>query len=688
MIYYTLTDESPAYASVSLLPILQSFLSRSKIEIATADISLTARILAAFNLAPNTLDLLGKEVLKPEANILKLPNISATLFQLNAAVSECVQAGFKVPRYEEASEIYKGVLGSAVNPVLREGNSIRRLSPSVKNALKNEPNSNLAVKPQSKTRVVSMTNGDFYENERSLVAREDGVGQIAFNGKVLKEFAVKKGDVVSASTLSLKALDEFVKSAFEEAAKEDLAFGLHLKATMMKASDPLIFSRFVRGYLGGEFEGETSGLSEVLAKGGEAAKAALKEAKSRVRLAAVKKGVSCLNAPNYFIIDASVPSVLKNGGETIDENGVLSPTLIVIPDRTYASIYHATLENIRRNGVLARACGSVENIGLMAQKAEEYGSHDKTFSPSEEGEFCVTLYSKSGEEAGQKLSFGVQKGDIFRAFCATNEAVQNWISLAKAAHAEGKNVIFWLDEKRAHDQNLAKIVKTKFENAQILNYQEATEASFEAIRRGENVTSVTGNILRDYLTDLFPILEVGTSSKMLSIVPLLGGGELFETGAGGTAPVLIDTLFEQNHFAWDSLGEFLALTQSLQKAGEKRLSHALDAAVESYLQSPVSPVFYNDASEARQSLRDTRVSHFCIALFWARELSGEAEFKPLFEALQSSKERILAEFSNFKQTPCRPPKTRYLLDLDAACGIMRPSQTFNEILQNFSQNHF
>ncbi len=673
-IYYTLTDESPALASVSLLPILQKFLSKFDIDLVPVDISLASRILAAFGKAPDTLKTLSSLVLTPDANLVKLPNISATQTQLNAALGEL--AAFDLPPFESAKERYKAVLGSAVNPVIREGNSLRRCPKSVKNEAALSPSANLEFDKNSKTAVFSMSSGDFYENEKSFVAVSDSEVEICFNGERLKTFAVKKGDIVSATFMSLNALDDFVKQSLKKAKNENLLFGVHLKSTMMKNSDPLIFGRFVRGYCedagvpSEQIKGESGGLDEVRKNAELKFENAFENA---VKLCMVKDGVSCLDAPNHFIIDASVPLVLKNGGKAWGEVG-WQDTLVVIPDRSYARVYASALADIKHFGALKSDCGSVENVGLMAQQAEEYGSHDKSFVASEDGEFVVRFVS----DVSQELRFAVKKGDIFRGFVATKEAVSNWIHLAqKRANESGKRAIFWLDQTRAHDLNLANAVREVLPNAEILDYESAVKESMATIRRGEDVVSVTGNILRDYLTDLFPILEVGTSSKMLSIVPLLRGGGLFETGAGGTAPLLLDMLLRKNHFAWDSLGEFMALTASVEAAGERGLALALDAAVERYLKGGHSPKM--EVGEF-----DTRVSHFFFAKFVAEALSvSDERFVALAGELRENERTILDEFAAFKASGSCVLDGYYRFSMASAEAVMRPSKRFNEILERF-----
>ena len=720
-IIWTKTDEAPLFASYSLFPIVKSFLSRAGISITRADISLAGRILSLFSKElglnkADELELLGELTAHKEANIIKLPNISATLVQLKAAIEELRSKGINVPFYpdeiitdydEEIAKKYAKVLGSAVNPVLRQGNSDRRVLPPVKEFAKKHPHSNGSWDKTNKTKICYMQKGDFYENEHSIIAEKDEkfyINFISLEGKkeLLKELAVQSGEIVDATFLSADELDKFYESCFEEAKKENLTLSLHLKCTMMKISDPVIFAHAIKSYFKEVFElfGDEFKAHGVEAKNG------LKDMFSKIstlknkdeildkfdeilskkaKIWALNENVSNFDVPNDVIIDASVPALIRNSGKVKDKNGKLNFSLCMIPDRTYARVYEACVADFKEHGALdVSKIGSVANVGLMAKKAEEYGSHDKTFIAKEDGEFIVS------NEAGESVfKFSVKKGDIFRMTQAKEDAINAWFELAlKRGEISKDELIFWLDSSRAHDRNLiAKFEKfrDKFTSAgvkfEILNYEQATKKSLEAIRAGKDVIGVTGNVLRDYLTDLFPIFELGGSSKMLSVVPLLAGGAMFETGAGGTAPTLVKELKERNHLLWDSLGEFLALSASLehlaffrQKKEAKELSDALNRAVASYL----------DENKTPNATLDTRESHFYLALFWAREMAKSGGilskiFENLADELEKNESEILkqirendgasVEFGGY-----------YLLDEARANEVMRPSEILNQII--------
>lgn len=720
-IIWTKTDEAPLFASYSLFPIVKSFLSRAGISITRADISLAGRILSLFSKElglnkADELELLGELTAHKEANIIKLPNISATLVQLKAAIDELRNKGINVPFYpdeiitdydEEVAKKYAKVLGSAVNPVLRQGNSDRRVLPPVKEFAKKHPHSNGSWDKANKTKICYMQKGDFYENERSIIASKDEkfyINFISLDGKkeLLKEFTVQSGEIVDAAYLNVDELDKFYESCFEAALKENLTLSLHLKCTMMKVSDPVIFAHAIKSYFKEVFElfGDEFKASGVEAKNG------LKDMFSKIstlknkdeilakfdeilskkaKIWALNENASNFDVPNDVIIDASVPALIRNSGKVKDRSGELNFSLCMIPDRTYARVYEACVADFKEHGALdVSKIGSVANVGLMAKKAEEYGSHDKTFIAKEDGEFVVF------DEAGQSVfKFSVKSGDIFRMTQAKDDAINAWFGLAlKRGEISKDELIFWLDSSRAHDRNLiAKFEKfrDKFTNAgvkfEILNYEQATLRSLEMIRAGKDVIGVTGNVLRDYLTDLFPIFELGGSSKMLSVVPLLAGGAMFETGAGGTAPTLVKELKEKNHLLWDSLGEFLALSASLehlaffrQKKEAKELSEALNRAVASYL----------DENKTPNATLDTRESHFYLALFWAREMAKSGGilgkiFENLADELEKNEGEILkqirkndgasAEFGGY-----------YLPDEAKANEVMRPSEILNKII--------
>ena len=720
-IIWTKTDEAPLFASYSLFPIVKSFLSRAGISITRADISLAGRILSLFSKElglnkADELELLGELTAHKEANIIKLPNISATLVQLKAAIEELRSKGLNVPFYpdeiitdydEEVAKKYAKVLGSAVNPVLRQGNSDRRVLPPVKEFAKKHPHRNGNWDKANKTKICYMQKGDFYENEHSIIASKDEkfyINFISLDGKkeLLKELAVQGGEIVDATFLSVDELDKFYESCFESALKENLTLSLHLKCTMMKVSDPVIFAHAIKSYFkevfelfGDEFKAHgveaKNGLKDMFfristLKNKDEILAKFDEILSKkAKIWALNENASNFDVPNDVIIDASVPALIRNSGKVKDKDGELNFSLCMIPDRTYARVYEACVADFKEHGALdVSNIGSVANVGLMAKKAEEYGSHDKTFITKEDGEFVVC------NEAGENIfKFSVKSGDIFRMTQAKDDAINAWFELAlKRGEISKDELIFWLDSSRAHDRNLiAKFEKfrDKFTSAgvkfEILNYEQATKKSLEAIRAGKDVIGVTGNVLRDYLTDLFPIFELGGSSKMLSVVPLLAGGAMFETGAGGTAPTLVKELKERNHLLWDSLGEFLALSASLehlaffrQKKEAKELSEALNRAVASYL----------DENKTPNATLDTRESHFYLALFWAREMAKSGGilskiFANLADELEKNESEILkqirendgasAEFGGY-----------YLPDEAKANEVMRPSEILNKII--------
>ena len=720
-IIWTKTDEAPLFASYSLFPIVKSFLSRAGISITRADISLAGRILSLFSKElglnkADELELLGELTAHKEANIIKLPNISATLVQLKAATHELRSKGINVPFYpdeiitdydEEVAKKYAKVLGSAVNPVLRQGNSDRRVLPPVKEFAKKHPHNNGNWDKANKTKICYMQKGDFYENERSIIASKDEKFYINFinlEGKkeLLKELAIQSGEIVDATFLSADELDKFYENCFDEAKKENLTLSLHLKCTMMKVSDPVIFAHAIKSYFKEVFEL----YNEEFKTHGVEAKNGLKDMFSKIstlknkdeilakfdeilskkaKIWALNENASNFDVPNDVIIDASVPALIRNSGKVKDKDGELNFSLCMIPDRTYARVYEACVADFKEHGALdVSKIGSVANVGLMAKKAEEYGSHDKTFIAKEDGEFVVC------NEAGESVfKFSVKSGDIFRMTQAKEDAINAWFELAlKRGEISKDELIFWLDSSRAHDRNLiAKFDKfrDKFTSAgvkfEILNYEQATKKSLEAIRAGKNVISVTGNVLRDYLTDLFPIFELGGSSKMLSVVPLLAGGAMFETGAGGTAPTLVKELKERNHLLWDSLGEFLALSASLehlaffrQKKEAKELSDALNRAVASYL----------DENKTPNATLDTRESHFYLALFWAREMAKSGGilskiFENLADELEKNESEILKQIRE-KDGASVEFGGYYLLDEARANEVMRPSEILNQII--------
>ena len=730
-IIYTKTDEAPMLATYSFLPIVQAFTASAGIDVETRDISLAGRILANFpeflkddQKVGDALVELGALATTPEANIIKLPNISASIPQLVEAITELQAQGYALPNYpdnaqtEEEKAIkakYGKVLGSAVNPVLREGNSDRRAPKAVKNYAKVNPHSMGAWSADSKTRVASMTEGDFYGSEKSVTvdaAAQFKIEFVAEDGSVteLKGLApLKAGEVIDSSALSLSALKAFVAKEILATKAEGTLLSAHLKATMMKVSDPIIFGAIVEVYFADVFAkyadlfkelniDTSNGLGDVYAKIAGHPKQAEVEAdlakaiENGPALAMVNsdKGITNLHVPSDVIVDASMPAMIRNSGQMWNKDGKSQDTTALIPDRSYAGVYTATIDDCKANGAFDVATmGSVPNVGLMAQKAEEYGSHDKTFQAKANGTIRVT-------DADGKVFFDqkVEKGDIFR-MCQTKDApIQDWVKLAvNRARLSATPAVFWLDENRAHDREIiAKVKKyladhdTAGLDIQILAPIEATKFTLERIRKGLDTISVTGNVLRDYLTDLFPILELGTSAKMLSIVPLMNGGGLFETGAGGSAPKHIEQFIEEGYLRWDSLGEFLALGASLEHLGQTQnnakalvLAETLDAATETFLA--------NDKSPARKVGQiDNRGSHFYLALYWAQELAKQtkdadlqARFAPLAKALTENEAKISAELIAAQGKPQNIGGYFHPSD-KLAEKAMRPSETLNTIL--------
>ena len=732
-IIYTHTDEAPALATQSLLPIVRAFGKHAGIEFQTADISLAGRILAAFpeylqenQRIADALAQLGELVTKPEANVIKLPNISASMPQLNAAIAELQAKGFAVPAYptnpqnDEEREIqarYDRIKGSAVNPVLREGNSDRRAPKAVKNFAKKYPHSMGAWTADSKSHVATMQSGDFFHNEQSVTVPEATTVRIVHTDKsgktteLRKPLPLKAGEIIDATVLSKKALVQFLQEQVKDAKEQGVLFSLHMKATMMKVSDPIIFGHAVEVFFAPVFEqyGEqlaaagvnvNNGLGNLLAnldKLDAATRAGVEKAIAETYaqnpdLAMVDsdKGITNLHVPSDVIVDASMPAMIRNSGRMWDKNGQARDTKAVIPDSSYAGIYRATINFCKEHGAFdPTTMGTVPNVGLMAQKAEEYGSHDKTFEIAADGKVEVM------DDKGRVLtSHAVEAGDIWRACQAKDAPIKDWVQLAvNRARLSGMPAIFWLDEKRPHDRELIKKVKQYLAEAdtqgldiQILPPEEACLASLKRMKEGKDTISVTGNVLRDYNTDLFPILELGTSAKMLSIVPLMNGGGLFETGAGGSAPKHVQQFNEENHLRWDSLGEFLALAVSLehlaQKTGNAKaqvLADALDAATEQLL--------LNDKSPKRKAGElDNRGSHFYIALYWAQALAAQdkdaelkAVFAPVAEKLAAQEAVILAELSAGAGKPA-DIGGYYAPDAEKTAQAMRPSAALNAVI--------
>jgi isocitrate dehydrogenase len=732
-IFYTKTDEAPALATYSFLPIVQAFTKHAGINVETRDISLAGRIIAAFpdflsedQKIGDALAELGALTLRPEANIIKLPNISASIPQLKAAIAELQSKGYKLPDYPEnpATEAEKGIRsrydkikGSAVNPVLREGNSDRRAPKAVKEYARKHPHSMGAWTADSKTSVGTMGKDDFFSNEKSVTVPEATEVKIEFVGadgstKVLKEKTpLKAGEILDGTRLSKRALIAFLERQIAQAKADGVLFSLHMKATMMKVSDPIIFGHAVKVFfkdliakhaaeiaaLGVDFN---NGFGDLVAKIEKlpadkkvAIEADIKTALENgpaVAMVNSDKGITNLHVPSDVIVDASMPAMIRAGGKMWDAEGKTRDTLAVIPDSSYAGVYQAVIDFCKKHGALdPKSMGSVPNVGLMAQAAEEYGSHNKTFEIPANGVVRVT--DASGNVL---LEHAVEEGDIWRA-CQTKDApIRDWVKLAvNRARATGDPAVFWLDEKRAHDAQLIAKVKTyladhdtKGLDIRILDPAEACTLSLERIVQGKDTISVTGNVLRDYLTDLFPILEVGTSAKMLSIVPLMNGGGLFETGAGGSAPKHVQQFLEENYLRWDSLGEFFALAPSFEYIAEtfgnakaKVLAETLDAATGKFLE--------NDKSPGRKlGTIDNRGSHFYLAFYWAQALAAQtqdAELKALFTSiaaeLTASEPTIVAEL-NTVQGKATDVGGYYLPDDAKANAVLRPSETFNTII--------
>ncbi|GAA8966501.1 NADP-dependent isocitrate dehydrogenase [Helicobacter pylori] len=732
-IIYTRTDEAPALATQSLLPIVRAFGKYAGIEFQTADISLAGRILAAFpeylqenQRIADALAQLGELVTKPEANVIKLPNISASMPQLNAAIAELQAKGFAIPAYpanpqnDEEHDIqarYDRIKGSAVNPVLREGNSDRRAPKAVKNFAKKYPHSMGAWTADSKSHVATMQSGDFFHNEQSITVPDATTVRIVHTDKagktteLRKPLPLKAGEIIDATVLSKKALVQFLQEQVKDAKEQGVLFSLHMKATMMKVSDPIIFGHAVKVFFAPVFEqyGEqlaaagvnvNNGFGNLLAnldKLDAATRAGVEKAIAETYaqnpdLAMVDsdKGITNLHVPSDVIVDASMPAMIRNSGRMWDKNGQARDTKAVIPDSSYAGIYRATINFCKEHGAFdPTTMGTVPNVGLMAQKAEEYGSHDKTFEIAADGKVEVV------DDQGRVLtSHAVEAGDIWRACQAKDAPIKDWVQLAvNRARLSGMPAIFWLDEQRPHDRELIKKVKQYLAEAdtqgldiQILPPEEACLASLKRMKEGKDTISVTGNVLRDYNTDLFPILELGTSAKMLSIVPLMNGGGLFETGAGGSAPKHVQQFNEENHLRWDSLGEFLALAVSLehlaQKTGNAKaqvLADALDAATEQLL--------LNDKSPKRKAGElDNRGSHFYIALYWAQALAAQdkdaelkAVFAPVAEKLAAQEAVILAELSAGAGKPA-DIGGYYAPDAEKTAKAMRPSAALNAVI--------
>lgn len=731
-ITYTLTDESPALATYSFLPIAKAFLRHANIEVATSDISLSARILAQFperlkqeQQVEDALSILGDLVKTKEANLIKTPNISASIPQLKAAIKELQGKGYDVPNFPDEpqndtekaiKEKYQKVLGSAVNPVLRQGNSDRRSTKAVKSYAQKNPYRVVPFSADSKSYVSYMKEGDFFDNEKAVLIPSATTAKIIFRDssgeKVLKEtLKLEQNEILDATFMDAQKLSRFYEEQITSCKNKGILFSLHLKATMMKVSDPVLFGYAVKAYFKEIFESfgdelarlgvnANNGVSELLSKIESSPKKAeilskyteILEKSAKISMVNSDKGITNLHVPSDVIVDASMPAMLKNGARLWDKEGKECDANAVIPDKTYATIYEAVIEDLHKNGTLNPATlGSVSNVGLMARKAQEYGSHDKTFIAPNDGEFVIVDANGS-----VLLSHKVRKNDIYRANQAKFDAVQNWIDLGiERADITGDKAIFWLDAKRASNKIMIDLVqkrlKEKGKNIEILAPKEACLESLRLIRAGKNAISITGNVLRDYLTDLFPILELGTSAKMLSVVPMLNGGAMFETGAGGSAPKQVEQLVGENHLRWDSLGEFLALQASLEFYAQKQnnakakvLADALDSATSQWLDN-------NKAPSRKVGEDDNRTSHFYLSMYFTRALANQsadtsiaAFFKPIADELESKQDSIRAEFNN-AQGKAVDLGGYYKFDDNKAESIMRPSKSFNTIIEQIAR---
>jgi isocitrate dehydrogenase len=732
-IIYTLTDEAPALATRSLLPILETYAKPAGIEFSTSDISLAARILALFpdylekdQQVEDDLKALGDFTKDPEANIIKLPNISASIPQLRAAIEELNEQGYKIPEYKEnpqsddekeAHDRYSKVLGSAVNPILREGNSDRRAPTAVKAFARKHPHTMGEWSPASRTHVAHMRDGDFYSNEQSLTLDKATNARIVFEnakGKqtVLKgELPLQEGEVLDGMYMSCKAMRQFFEDCIEDCEKTGVMFSLHVKATMMKISHPIVFGHAVKIFYKELFDkyeelfdelgvNANNGLSSVTEKIKQLPESkqeqiledlhACYEHRPEIAMVDSVKGITNLHVPSDVIVDASMPAMIRNSGKMWARDNKLKDTKAVMPESTYATIYQEVINFCKTHGAFdPTTMGTVPNVGLMAQKAEEYGSHDKTFEIKEDG-----IVRTIAEDGTVLTEHKVEKGDIWRACQTKDLPIRDWVKLAvNRARASGTPALFWLDDERPHDAELIKKVEMYLKDHDTEGLEILIKSPVRAIRwtmerliRGLDTISVTGNVLRDYLTDLFPILELGTSAKMLSVVPLLNGGGLYETGAGGSAPKHVQQLLQENHLRWDSLGEFLATAVSLEELGERQnnerarlLGVTLDKATERLLENNQSP-------SRNTGELDNRGSHFHLARYWAEELAkqdGDQDlktfFKKLSKQLEKNKDKILEEMSVIQGNPAdiggyyHPPA-------DKVCKIMQPSETFNSIL--------
>jgi len=720
-IIWSKIDEAPALATYSLLPIVNKFTQAAGVEVVTSDISLAGRVLAAMGKAEDELSKLGELVLKPEANIIKLPNISASVGQLKDCIAELQSQGYDIPNYpenpsnDEEKEIqakYSTCLGSAVNPVLREGNSDRRAAKAVKRFAQNNPHRLKPFAENSKAYVSHMEgDGDFYGNEKSVTMEKGQKVTIALNGKELATIDALDGEILDGTFMSVSKLRSFIQKTIDEAKEKGVIWSIHLKATMMKISDPIMFGHAFEVFFKEVFDkyadlfaelgvNSNLGMSDLEKKiAGHAKEAEIKAAfqavvdadKPRIAMVDSDKGQTNFNAPNDIIIDASMPVVVREGGKQWDRTGGADECVAVIPDSTYAMFHQEMVADCVKNGQYdVTTMGTMQNVGLMAQKAEEYGSHPTTFELAEAGTVTVTA-----EDGTELMSFECEKGDIWRMSRAKDIPIKDWIRLAvERGQIEKYPVVFWLDENRAHDAEMIKKVNkylpefnTEGLDIKIMDVAAATRFTNERIRRGENTIAVTGNVLRDHLTDMYPILELGTSAKMLSIVPLLAGGGLYETGAGGSAPKHVDQFLECGHLRWDSLGEFLALAESLRFTARKNnsaeleaVTAALDKANEGYLDN-------NKAPSRKCGEADNKASHFYVAQYWAKALAESdhkalsEKFAPVAKALEENEEKIMSELLAAEGKP--QDIGGYFHPDDAkAEAAMRPSKTLNDIIDS------
>ncbi|MDO9055606.1 MAG: NADP-dependent isocitrate dehydrogenase [Sulfuricurvum sp.] len=725
-IIWSVIDEAPALATYSLLPIVNAFTQAAGVEVITSDISLAGRVIATFpermsdaQRIPDNLAQLGVIATQPDGNIIKLPNISASIPQLKACIEELQSQGYDLPNYpeepktDEEKEIfarYATCLGSAVNPVLREGNSDRRAAVAVKNFAKKNPHKLRAWDEGSKTRVAHMNSGDFFANEQSITKVGDGKVVIALNGKTLKEINAVDSEVLDGTFMSAKALRAFLAESIAEAKEKNILWSIHLKATMMKVSDPIMFGHAVGVFFKDVFEKYAADFKEIgvnpnlglgdlykkLAKLPadkkaeiEAAIMAVYPTQPAMAMVDSDKGITNLHASNDVIIDASLPVVVRDGGKMWNPAGKVEQCVVTIPDRCYATMYSEIIEDCKKNGQFdVTTMGSVSNVGLMAQKAEEYGSHPTTFEIAEDGVVTVS------DDSGVLMSFNVEKGDIWRMSRAKDIPIKDWVRLAvERAEIENVPVVFWLDENRAHDAEIIKKVNAylpEFNKSgieyHILAPEKAMAFSLKRVRAGQNTISATGNVLRDYLTDLFPILELGTSAKMLSIVPLLAGGGLFETGAGGSAPKHVEQFVNEGHLRWDSLGEFLALAESLRHINKTKkdnklsaLTAALDVANAAYLDNNKEP-------SRKAGEPDNKASHFFLAQYWAKALAEQtidaelaSKFAKVAASLTENEAKIMEELLSVEGKP-QDIGGYYHPNLEKVTAAMRPSATLNAII--------